>query len=191
MPGPAPDDFLTRDAVFDALASRAGVLTGVCVTGGEPLIHDGLADLLDAVRGLGLKVKMDTNGMLPERLEAVSVDFIALDLKLAPERYGELGGPPDAPARLAAAIDVLRRSVPAYEFRTTVVPGLVGPRDVAAIASLLGTGARLTLAQFRPGATLDPRIASSPAPDDELIASCVEAAARHGVDCRVRGATTM
>ena len=144
VPGPPPEDFLTRDAVFDALASRAGVLTGVCVTGGEPLVHDGLADLLDAVRGLGLTVKMETNGRLPERLEAVSVDFVALDLKLAPERYGELG-----------------------------------------------TGARLTLAQFRPGTTLDPRIASAPAPDEELIASCVEAAARHGVDCRVREATTM
>ncbi|MFW5776692.1 MAG: anaerobic ribonucleoside-triphosphate reductase activating protein [Spirochaetota bacterium] len=189
--GPPPAEFLPRDEVLGVIAARAGVLTGVCVTGGEPLVHERLPELLASIRDTGLKVKLDTNGMLPHRLEAVSVDFVALDLKLAPERYGELGGPPDAPARLAAAVDVVRRTAPAYEFRTTVVPGLVGPRDVEAIASLLGVGARLTLAAFRPGATLDPRLASTPSPDDELTARCVEAGARRGVVCRVREATTM
>lgn len=185
--GPAPDDFRPRESVLGVLDERAAVLTGVCVTGGEPLIHDDLGDLVRAIRDRGLKVKLDTNGMLPDRLARADVDFVALDLKLAPRRYRELGAPADAPARLADAIAATRAAAPRYEFRTTVVPGLVDPGDVAEIAALLAPGETLVLAPFRPGETLDPRLATTEPPTDELLDRCVEAAARAGVGCRVRG----
>ncbi|MFW5745735.1 MAG: anaerobic ribonucleoside-triphosphate reductase activating protein [Spirochaetota bacterium] len=185
--GRAPDDFLPRERVLDVLDARAHVLTGVCVTGGEPLVHEELPELIDAVRALGLRVKLDTNGMLPDRLARVSVDFVALDLKLAPRRYRELGGPADAAARLADSIAATRAVTPDYEFRTTVVPGLVRPADVAEIATLLAPSETLVLAPFRPGDTLDPRLAAARAPADELLERCVQAATRAGVGCRVRG----
>ena len=82
--------------VLDFLSSRKGLLDGVVLTGGEPLLQPGLADFCAHVRERGFAVKLDTNGSFPDRLRALVsqglVDYVAMDVKNSPERYGETAG---------------------------------------------------------------------------------------------------
>ena len=175
--GGVPEDFLPRPEVLAFLEKRRKVLSGVCITGGEPLMHPDLRELILKIRSLGYRIKMDTNGGFPERLapllEEGIVDYVAMDVKLAPKRYQELGGGRDEARKIIESIAILGRhhagrpsSLPkvAVEFRTTVVPGLFDEEDLREIVALLPTGARYSLAAFRGGATLEPayRTAESP-----------------------------
>ncbi|NNM53480.1 MAG: hypothetical protein HKM05_02005 [Spirochaetales bacterium] len=89
-----PRAFWVRSQVMDFLAKRKSVLQGVAITGGEPLYHQDLVDLIEEIRNFGYLVKLDTNGTYPRRLEALPiglVDFIAMDLKCAPRSRKQLG----------------------------------------------------------------------------------------------------
>ena len=65
------------------LQKRQGLLDGVCVTGGEPLLRPELEGLLGRIKELGFPVKLDTNGSHPDRLrrltEAGLLDYVAMD----------------------------------------------------------------------------------------------------------------
>lgn len=108
------------------LKKRRGLLDGVCVTGGEPLLHPELEGLLTDIKTLGYPVKLDTNGTHPERLQklvqAGLADYVAMDIKNSPECYPETVGRNNldvAPIRDSAAF--LLSGAVDYEFRTTVV----------------------------------------------------------------------
>ena len=108
------------------LGKRRGLLDGVCISGGEPLLQPDLPDFLARIRALGYLVKLDTNGTHPARLrelvEGGLVDYVAMDIKNSPERYAETAGVPGldlGPIRESAAF-LLEGRVD-YEFRTTVV----------------------------------------------------------------------
>jgi pyruvate formate lyase activating enzyme len=188
--GPPPEDFLPVDEIFAFLERRRKVLGGVCITGGEPLIQPWLPDFAERVHSLGLRVKLDTNGLLPDRISPVGADYIAMDIKIAPERYGEVSGTdnqaPDIPARVQKSISVIRATAPEYEFRTTVTQRIVGEADIRAIVTLLEPGEHYTLAAFRPGKTLDPGLADDLPPSSELLACYAEIARERGLDVRVR-----
>lgn len=98
----------------------------MCVTGGEPLLRPELEELLSQIKELGFPVKLDTNGSHPDRLrrltEAGLVDYVAMDVKNSPERYGETAGRSGldlAPFR--ESVSFLLSGAVDYEFRTTVV----------------------------------------------------------------------
>ena len=106
--------------------TRRGLLDGVAFTGGEPLLRKDLPELIRRIRDMGFLIKLDTNGNNPEPLAAVVgeglIDYVAMDIKNSPERYGETIGLPgyDISNVLASAEFLLNGSVE-YEFRTTVV----------------------------------------------------------------------
>ncbi len=108
------------------LETRRGLLDGVAFTGGEPLLRKDLPELIRRIRDMGFLIKLDTNGNNPEPLAAVVgeglIDYVAMDIKNSPERYGETIGLPgyDISNVLASAEFLLKGSVE-YEFRTTVV----------------------------------------------------------------------
>jgi pyruvate formate lyase activating enzyme len=163
---------------FAHLEKRGNVLDGAVLSGGEPTLHDDvLPDLIRRIKALGLKVKLDTNGTMPEALERLlagaetTPDYIAMDLKLAPERYRELlpsgvrekSGPAIAgairrSARLlreaAAARDARGARAPFVEFRSLDLPVFTG-EDRAALAELAGH-LPWTTRPFVPGNCLDP-----------------------------------
>ena len=123
--GPMPAE-LDDQGLLAFLKKRQGLLDGVCVTGGEPLLRPDLPELLARIKELGYPVKLDTNGSHPERLRSLVqqglVDYVAMDIKNSPERYGETVGVPAldlTPFRESVAF-LLQGSVD-YEFRTTVV----------------------------------------------------------------------
>jgi len=120
---------LSLEEFFSFLTKRRGILDGVCVTGGEPLLHEDLPALLAGIRELGFAVKLDTNGSNPERLEWILtqhlVDYVAMDLKNCPERYGEtIGLPAFDVAPIRESVSLLMGGDTPYEFRTTIVEKL-------------------------------------------------------------------
>lgn len=149
--------------VLEHLARRAGLLDGVVLTGGEPAAQPDLLPFLRRLRPLGLAVKLDSNGFFPAVLEAALaeglVDYVAMDVKAPREKYPLLAGRPGLDlAPLEQSIALLRASRVSYEFRTTVVPGLLTDEDVVAIARWLQGAPRYVLQQFRPLHTLDPAL---------------------------------
>lgn len=136
-------EVFTRDEILNFLRKRQGVLEGVCFTGGEPLMTDDNLITMSEVCSLGYSVKLDTNGSYPERLKTVLdlglADYVAMDIKNAPAKYGETAGFSnhalfDAVQESAALL--LNGSVP-FEFRTTVVEEFHALDDFDAIGKWL------------------------------------------------------
>ena len=120
------------------LKGRRGLLDGVAITGGEPLLRKDLPELLRAIRDLGFAVKVDTNGNHPEALEGLLkeglVDYIAMDIKNSPEKYALTAGVKSLDiAPIRRSISTLMESSLPYEFRTTVVDELHAAEDFEAI----------------------------------------------------------
>lgn len=163
---------LTLDQLMEFLRLRRRLLDGVVVSGGEPTLAPGLADLCRAIRELGLAVKLDTNGSRPDVLtcliDAHLIDFVAMDIKTDVAGYG----PPlvtDAErARIGAN---LRRSIEAvmassldYEFRTTCVRPFVEEGIIVEIARAIEGARSYVLQTFRPAPLLDPGFFGDMAP---------------------------
>ena len=187
--GPGGCFGMPLDELADLLARRVRVLDGIVITGGEPLLHPGLADFAAWIRSYGYAVKLDTNGSLPDRLEAVLagvIDYVAMDVKSSPERYAEAAGCHVDVDRVARSIALIRASGLPHEFRSTVLPRLHDEPTVRAMARMIAGAPRYYLQRFRPARTLDPAFRSErPFTDDEMQA--LAAAAREFVEgCTVR-----
>lgn len=170
---------MAADGFLSYLDGRRGWLEAVCFTGGEPLLHDDLEDLVRVVRERGLKVKIDTNGSFPDRLEALLalglVDWVALDIKAPLERYREVTRSDIDVEKVVRSADLLRASDVRTTFRTTFVPGLVGRDDVPKIGEWLRGAPSYVVQTFVPRTTLDPAYLEvkpySRAELDEIVAA--------------------
>ena len=184
---PYPEDLLPITEIKAFLKRRAQVLGGVCITGGEPLLHTDLAEFVHFCKSLDLKVKLDTNGTLPERLDCSLFDYIAMDVKTAPDHYGRVADAGTPAGQVLDSIEKILGSGVPHEFRTTVVPGIVDAGDVAVIAGLIGGADKYVLAQFRNGKTLDAAYADlDPYPSAKLEAMA-EKVRSLGIPCELRG----
>ena len=152
------DDLVGIDEILAYLKKRQGLLQGVCISGGEPLVHDDLGELVKAIKGLDYLVKIDTNGTFPDRILDLEPDFIAMDIKTVPEKYPLLSPSRDAtlPEKIKASIEIIKKSGIEHEFRTTVAPGVVDREDIQNICQLLSGAQCYVLAGYVPGHTLDP-----------------------------------
>lgn len=124
------------------LRKRQGLLDGVCVTGGEPLLQPDLAVFLEKIKALGYKVKLDTNGSFPDRLKTLMalhlVDYVAMDIKNSKEHYFATAGTEQVTLEaVEASLRLLENGQIPYEFRTTVVKELHSKEDFAAIGRWL------------------------------------------------------
>lgn len=188
---------MTADELLAFLKKRQGILEGVCITGGEPTLHPQLFDLLRAVKDLGYAVKLDTNGYRPEVLQSVIdqglADYVAMDIKNGPERYGLTVGleNPDL-SKIEESIRILLEGRVDYEFRTTVVAPLHSEESIAHMARWLLTlgggrkAKRLFLQPFVDRDTVP--VAGLSAPDtkmlaefERILASCTEEIGLRGV----------
>ena len=157
-PGTIPS--MAADGFLSYLDGRKGWLEAVCITGGEPLLHEDLEELVRIVRERGLLVKLDTNGSFPDRLEGLLalglLDWVAMDIKAPLERYREVTRSTIDVEKIVRSVDLLRSSGIKHHFRTTVVPGLVGRDDVVKIGEWLRGEDRYLIQQFVPQTTIDP-----------------------------------
>lgn len=182
------------DEVLAHLEEQKGWIDGVEISGGEPTIHPGLADLIGVFQDCGLAVKLDTNGsnpgVLKSLIDADLVAAVAMDIKgPMDESYSAAAGVEVDVAFIRASIDILRSSGIEREFRITVVPGMHSARDIRSIAQTLGKGEKLILQQFAPLNCLDPAYNErAPMKRDELR-DMASLAAEFVSECRVRGET--
>ena len=130
------------DEVLGYLQKRRGILDGVCVTGGEPLLQPDLVGFLQAVKEMGYAVKLDTNGMLPGRLAEVLatklVDYVAMDIKSSPDGYPAATGTDADVSAVSDSLSILRGSGIPFELRTTAVRGIHTEADFDAIGRWIG-----------------------------------------------------
>jgi pyruvate formate lyase activating enzyme len=188
--GPLPDPPPSAGEIRRFLKKRAAVVRGVVLTGGEPALHPALPERAKELRSLGLRVKLDSNGMHPEVTEATAPDYLALDVKTTPERYGSLLRSPyaDTEARLARSVGLARRMGDRAEVRVTLAPGIVDEGVIRDLALYLKGVARIVLQPMRTTAgVLDPGFRFAPAFDAGQIGRFAELLAASGAECRVRG----
>jgi len=147
------------DYFLSFLDSRKGWLEGICISGGEPLLHDDLETLLILIKDRNLLVKIDINGSFPSRLEDLIqkklVDYIAMDVKAPLARYQEVTRATVNEEDIVRSVDIIKNSGLEYVFRTTVVPDLVGPEDIKKICKMLDGAKIFQLQQFVALNTLD------------------------------------
>lgn len=135
---------ISEETFFTFIKKRAGILEGVCITGGEPLLQADLTDFIRRIRSFGLKVKLDTNGYLPDKLNELLkeglLDYVAMDIKSSRSGYPSAAGLSADSfdyGRISESISLLMHSGIPYEFRTTVVAGLHTPEDFDGIADMI------------------------------------------------------
>jgi pyruvate formate lyase activating enzyme len=159
--GPDAPGLIPLSEALAHIERRRAMLGGVVLSGGEPTLFAGLPDLIEAIKKFGLSVKLDTNGMRPQVLREILCrahpDFIALDLKLAPERYVELGGEDGAAANITESAAIINGCGVEYEMRSIALPNnYFGKADIDALAPLASAPDRWSFRPFRPGSCLDP-----------------------------------
>ena len=123
---PGQYDTVDEEDILSLLKKRRGILDGVCITGGEPLLNPDIEGFAAKVKGLGYRLKLDTNGSFPERLRHMVseglVDYVAMDIKNCLPKYpmtvGKSGFDTSA---VEKSVEFLRDGRVDFEFRTTVV----------------------------------------------------------------------
>lgn len=149
---------------FKFLEKRKKILDGVCITGGEPTLHQDLPEFIQKIKNLGLEVKLDTNGTNPEMLESLYendlIEMVAMDLKNNFFGYKKAIGTKTDIEKIKRSIKIIYESKKEYEFRTTVVPKIHDSKSLAELAKELfkitkDKKTNYFLQKFRPKNTLD------------------------------------
>lgn len=151
---PEREPLIDEETVFSHLEKRKGLLDGVCITGGEPTLESELPDFLGKVREMGYRIKLDTNGYRPEVLKSLAeaglVDYVAMDIKNSPDRYGETAGMTDLDVlRIQESVEFLMCGEVDYEFRTTVARELHGRAEFERIGKWLAGCRKYCLQNYR------------------------------------------
>ena len=144
---------MTDEELFAFLRKRRGILDGVCITGGEPLLTEEVVDFIRKIKEIGYKVKLDTNGSFPAKLKAILeeglVDYVAMDVKNTFDKYGEtIGIDGYKTDRVRESIELLKNGKTPFEFRTTLVKELHTSKDLEEIAKAIEGCDRYFLQKF-------------------------------------------
>lgn len=188
---------IPEEEILKYLEDNRGWLDGLVVTGGEPTLNPELPSFIEKVKRMGFSVKLDTNGsnpeMLKELIEKRLVDYVAMDIKapLIEEKYQAVIGAPvnGILKEVEKSIELLRNSDGVdYEFRTTVVPGLVEKEDIALIAERIRGAKKFYIQQFKTnGSHVEERYSQVTPYPLELLKEARDQIAQNFQVCRVRG----
>lgn len=150
---PEAGEVISENELFAFLKRRSSILEGVCVTGGEPAISEGLEDFIGRIKSLGYLVKLDTNGTRPHVIKSLHtaglLDYVAMDIKGGRKSYSKIAGifnlSMDQIEESAAFL--MEGTIP-YEFRTTVVKELHDENDFRDIGPWLKGCSRYYLQSY-------------------------------------------
>ena len=157
---------ISQEEIFAFLKKRKNVLSGICITGGEPTLQTNLSEFIKKVRSLGYKIKLDTNGYCPDvissLLEDNLLDYIAMDIKAGLSNYAKVSGIPNLDtSKIKESISIIENSGIDYEFRTTVVKELHSRQDFLEISEMLSSSSPYFIQSFKDsGNILTPGLSS-------------------------------
>lgn len=141
------------EEILEFLKKRKGVLEGVVISGGEPTLMPDLKEKIKAIKDLGYLVKLDSNGTNPSVLEDLIknqlVDYVAMDIKNALEKYDLTAGTKTLKENILKSIKLLQQSGIEYEFRTTLVNEFHCLNDIEEMGKMLKGSKAIYLQQFK------------------------------------------
>ena len=142
-----------KEEILSYLKKRYGVLEGVCISGGEPLLQPKIEDFIREVKSFGYSVKLDTNGFYPDKLislvEKGLIDYVAVDFKNCYDKYALATGIENLDINpFKKTVEFLLSGKVDFEFRTTVVKGIHQTQDIVEIAKTIKGAKRYFLQSF-------------------------------------------
>ena len=183
---------MTDGELIAFLEKRKGLLDGVAFTGGEPLLQKDLPELAGRIRELGYDVKLDTNGMHPDRLEKMlregMVQYVAMDIKNDPERYAMTAGLEKIDlGPIRESVSLLMNIGKDYEFRTTAVAELHDDESFRGIGQWIKGARKYFIQKFTDRDTVPFEGLHAPAKEQmehwaEIVRPCIPAVELRGVD---------
>ncbi|MBQ8850287.1 MAG: anaerobic ribonucleoside-triphosphate reductase activating protein [Clostridia bacterium] len=148
-----PEDEIPEEEILAFLKKRKGILDGVCITGGEPLLQKDISEFCKKIHELGLLVKLDTNGSRPNELGALItdglIDYIAMDVKNSKALYAKTCGIASFPKEVEESVGLIMSSGLPYEFRTTVVRELQTAESISELCQWISGAERYYLQLFK------------------------------------------
>lgn len=145
-------DIISLQYIKDFLLKRAGLLDGVVITGGEPTLQPDLISYMGMIKGLGYRLKLDTNGSSPkvisQLLQEGLCDYYAVDYKAPVKKYSEFCGDSANAETVLETIGLLLACHADFEVRTTVIPQL-NEEDLVCMAKELPVVPRYVLNRYR------------------------------------------
>jgi len=155
---PNENEIIPEEEIFAFLQKRKGILDGVCITGGEPLLNRDIKSFIRRVKDIGFLVKLDTNGAFPDILSDVLqdnlIDYVAVDIKNSPNKYNLTCGVEVDLHHVQKTVSMLLQRIIPYEFRTTVVRELHTSDDILQIGEWLSGAKRYYLQAFKDSGNL-------------------------------------
>ena len=140
--------------ILDFLKKRFGILSGVCISGGEPTLDSDLKPFIQNIKNIGYKVKLDTNGFNPailkDLIDSNLLDYVAMDIKAGRANYSLATGINNIDiSKIEQSVDILANTNIDYEFRTTVVKNIHTAEDFHDIAVWLPNNCNYFLQSFK------------------------------------------
>lgn len=148
-----PYNVITEDEILTFLKKRKGILDGVCITGGEPLLQKDIIVFCEKIKELGFLIKLDTNGSRPEALKALVekrlIDHIAMDIKNSKKLYAKTCGLSEFPEGVDESVRYIMSSGIPYEFRTTIVRELHTKESIGELCEWINGAEKYYLQGFK------------------------------------------
>ncbi len=186
---------ISKKEFFDFLKDRKKLLEGIVICGGEPTVNKDLPSFIKKIKKSGYLVKLDTNGsnpgMLKKMIDKKLIDYVAMDIKAPREKYGKVVGMMDGWTdtmlrNIEESINILKKSNLDFEFRTTVVPGLLEKQDILKIVHWIKPAQKYFLQSFRAEKTIDPAFENKKAYPQEYLLDIQKAISPFFDVCQVR-----
>ena len=161
------------DEIKEEIDSSADFLDAVVISGGEPLVQtDEVIEILEYVRKISLKTKLDTSGIYPDRLKKILdlnlLDYVSLDVKTTFSKYRKITGA-NVGFEVKKSMDLINDAGVHLEVRTTFVPTLHTKKDIKNLVGEIEADV-YTIQQFRNKNVLDPALEKVEVPNPHDLA---------------------
>ncbi|MDD2677840.1 MAG: anaerobic ribonucleoside-triphosphate reductase activating protein [Candidatus Paceibacterota bacterium] len=151
---------ISQKDVLEFLEERKNLLEGICLTGGEPLIHKEIKDFIKTVKAMGYLIKLDTNGSFPDILENLIeeklIDYVAMDIKGPKKKYEFFLFDSVPLANIEKSVKILKKGRVDYEFRTTLAPEILDEKDIIDLVNWIKPARRYFLQNFQAKKNVNP-----------------------------------
>ena len=165
------------EEIKEEIDSACDFIDAVVISGGEPLFqNESVIEILKHVRQVGLKTKLDTSGIYPDKLEEILkqdlLDVISLDVKAPFSKYKKVTGA-NIGFQVLKSMKLINEYGVKLEARTTYVPTLHTKKDIANLVMDIKADI-YTIQQFRNKNVLDPALEEVEVPNPHDLRKLAE-----------------